>query len=76
MPLCRVEELTLLLNTWGYDHEPRMHWCAKEFRDCTELLVLSLLYNYGVGHPFTLCSLCVIYLQASAIHFSMYSLMR
>jgi hypothetical protein len=44
----------MLLITWGYVHEPRMHWCAQEFCYCTELLVLSSLYIIGHGASFHL----------------------
>jgi hypothetical protein len=52
MPLCKVEELTMLLITWGCIREPRTHWRANEFRDCMELLVLSLLNILGQGASF------------------------
>ena len=49
MPLCKVEELTTLLMTWGYVREPRTFWRAQEFRERTELLVMSSLYVLGRG---------------------------
>jgi hypothetical protein len=55
MPLCKVEELTTLLMTWGYVREPRTFWRAQEFRERTELLVMSSLYVLGRGASF--CSL-------------------
>ena len=54
MPLCKVEELTTLLMTRGYVREPRTFWRAQEFRERTELLVMSSLYVLGHGASFCL----------------------
>jgi hypothetical protein len=55
MPLCKVEELTTLLMTRGYVRKSRTFWHAQEFRERTELLVMSSLYVLGRGASF--CSL-------------------
>ncbi len=61
MPLYKVEELTTLLMTWGYVREPRTFWRSQEFRECTELLVMSSLYVFGRGASFrSLRPLCHI----------------
>jgi len=67
MRLCKVEELTTLLMTRGYVREPRTFWYAQEFRERTELLVMSSLYVSGHGASFrSLRPLC--HISASECH--------
>ena len=62
MPLSKVEELTEKLITRGYVRFPRTRCRQAEFRERTELLVMSSLYLLGTGAAFrscrSLCSIC------------------
>ena len=61
MPLSKVEELTEKLITRGYVRYPRTRCRQAEFRERTELLVMSSLYLLGTGAAFRACrSLCSI----------------
>ena len=61
MPLSKVEELTEKLITRGYVRYPRTRCRQAEFRERTELLVMSSLYLLGTGAAFRSCrSLCSI----------------
>ena len=61
MPLSKVEALTDPLITRGYVRFPRTRCRQAEFRERTELLVMSSLYLLGTGAAFRLCrSLCSI----------------
>jgi len=55
MPLRKVEELTDLLITRGYVPYPRTRCRQHEFRERTELLVMSSLYLLGTGASFRAC---------------------
>jgi len=73
MPLCKVEELTTLLMTRGYVREPRTFWRAQEFRERTELLVMSSLYVLGRGTSFcSLRPLCHISTSECRIFFEIF----
>ena len=62
MPLSKVEELTDKLIARGYVRYPRTRSRQAEFRERTELLVMSSLYLLGTGAAFrscrALCSIC------------------
>ena len=62
MPLSKVEELTEKLISRGYVRLPRTRCRRAEFRERTELLVMSSLYLLGTGAAFrscrSLCSIC------------------
>ena len=61
MPLSKVEELTEKLITRGYGRFLRTRCRQAEFRERTELLVMSSLYLLGTGDAFRSCrSLCLI----------------
>ena len=61
MPLAKVEELTDILLSRGYIRAPRTHRFQVEFRERSELLVMSALYRLGNGIPFRqLRSMCHI----------------
>jgi hypothetical protein len=61
MPLSKVEELTEKLITRGYVPFPRTRCRQAEFRERTELLVMSSLFLLGTGAAFCSCrSLCSI----------------
>ena len=61
MPLSKVEELTQQLIDRGYVRYPRTRCRQAEFRERTELLVMSALYLLGTGAAFRSCrSLCLI----------------
>ena len=61
MPLAKVEELTDILISRGYIRAPRSHRFRVEFRERSELLVMSALYRLGTGIPFRqLRSMCHI----------------
>ena len=61
MPLSKVEELTEKLITRGYVRFPRTRCRQAEFRERTELLVMSSLYLLGTGAAFRACrSMCLI----------------
>jgi hypothetical protein len=49
MPLLKVEELTDLFIFWGYIKVPRLLRFQEEFRERSELLVMSALYRLGNG---------------------------
>ncbi len=55
MPLSKVEALTETLITCGYVRFPRSRCCQAEFRERTELLVMSSLYLLGTGAVFCSC---------------------
>ena len=52
MPLCKVEELTSLLILRGYIKQPRSHFRRGEYRERSEILVMSALYTLGNGASF------------------------
>ncbi len=62
MPLSKVEELMEKLITRGYVRFPRTRCRQAEFRERTELLVMSSLYLLGTGAALqscrSLCSIC------------------
>jgi len=61
MPLTKVEQLTDTLLSRGYIPFPRTRFRQDEFRERTELLVMSALYLLGTGAAFRSCrSLCSI----------------
>ena len=61
MPLSKVEALTDILIVQGYVKEPRTFFRRREFRERTELLVMSALYVLGHGAGFRSCrALCNI----------------
>ena len=61
MPLWKVEELADLLIRCGYVPLPRTRFRQAEFRERTELLVMSSLYLLGTGVAFRACQpLCSI----------------
>jgi len=61
MPLSKVEELTNLLMERGYVPFPRTRSRQAEFKERTELLVMSSLYILGTGVSFRSCQpLCYI----------------
>lgn len=61
MPLSKVEELTDKLIDNGYVHYPRTRSRQAEYRERTELLVMSSLYILGTGAAFRSCRpLCSI----------------
>ena len=61
MPLAKVEELTDILISRGYIKVPRSHRFRAEFRERSELLVMSALYRLGNGNSFRqLRSMCHI----------------
>ena len=61
MPLWKVEELCDLLIVRGYIPLPRTRCRQEEFRERTELLVMSSLYLLGTGASFRACQpLCYI----------------
>jgi hypothetical protein len=61
MPLWKVEELADLLIRRGYVPLPRTRFRQAEFRERTELLVMSLLYLLATGAAFRSCQpLCSI----------------
>ena len=67
MPLSKVEALTDILIVRGYIKEPRTLFRRREFRDRTELLVMSALYILGHGTGFRSCrALCNI--STSEVH--------
>ena len=55
MPLRKIEELTDLLITRGYVPYPRTRCRQQEFRERTELLVMSSIYMLGMGASFRAC---------------------
>ena len=61
MPLSKVEELTDILINRGYIKVPRLFRFREEFRERSELLVMSALYRLGNGNTFCqLRSMCHI----------------
>ena len=67
MPLWKVEELCDLLIIRGYIPLPQTRFRQEEFRDRTELLVMSSLYLLGTGASFQACQpLC--YISTSEVH--------
>jgi hypothetical protein len=52
MPLFKVEELTSLLIRRGYIEQPRSHFRRGEYRERSEILVMSALYVLGNGASF------------------------
>jgi hypothetical protein len=61
MPLWKVEELADLLISHGYVPLPRTRFHQEEFRERTELFVMSSLYLLGMGAVFRACQpLCSI----------------
>ena len=61
MPLRKVEELCDLLLSRGYIKYPRTKIRQKEFRERTEILVMTSLYILGTGASFRACQpLCHI----------------
>ena len=52
MPLFKVEELTSLLIRQGYIEQPRSHFRRGEFRERSEIFVMSALYTLGNGASF------------------------
>ena len=57
MPLSKVEELTDIFISWGYIEVPRSLNFREEFREHTELLIMSTLYCLGNGNSFHQCRL-------------------
>jgi hypothetical protein len=57
MPLSKVETLTDTLIDGGYIKLPRTIFCGAEFRERSELLVMSSLYLFGTGAAFRSCQL-------------------
>ena len=58
MPLSKVEELTEQLISRGYVRYPRTRSRQAEFRERTELLVMSALYLLGKGAAFRSVARC------------------
>ena len=70
MPLAKVEELTDILISRGYIRAPRSHRFRVEFRERSELLVMSALYRLGTGIPFRqLRSMCHISASETRLFF-------
>jgi hypothetical protein len=70
MPLAKVEALTKILINCGYIDPPRMHCCRAESHECSELLVMSVLYILGTGAAFWSCkALCGISTSKVCIFF-------
>ncbi len=59
--------------TWGYVRDPRKFWRAQEFREHTELLVMSSLYVVGRGTSFrSLRPLCHISTSEFCVFFDIF----
>ena len=71
MPLSKVEELTDILINRGYIKVPRSLKFREEFRERSELLVMSALYRLGNGNSFRqLRSMCHISVSEARKFFS------
>ncbi len=71
MPLSKVEELTDILINRGYIKVPRSLKFREEFRERSELLVMSALYRLGNGNSFRqLRSMCHISVSEACKFFS------
>ena len=55
MPLSKVEELTDILISRGFIEQPRTLKFREEFRERSELFVLSAIYRLGNGNSFRQC---------------------
>jgi hypothetical protein len=61
MPLAKVEVLTDIFIDHGCIYLPRLHCCRSKFQECSELLVMSVLYLLASGAAFWSCkALCKI----------------
>ncbi len=78
MPLLKVEELTDLFIFWGYIKVPRSLRFQEEFRERSELLVMSALYRLGNGNSFRLVNVdqCATSAYLRYAYSSLISLMR
>ena len=73
MPLAKVEELTDIFISRGYIKVPRSHCFRAEFRERSELLVMSALYRLGNGNSFCqLRSMCHISVSEIRLFFSVF----
>ncbi len=70
MPLAKIEELTDILISWGYIKVPRSQRFQEEFRERSELLMMSALYRLGNGNSFRqLRSMCHISISEMSLFF-------
>jgi hypothetical protein len=70
MPLAKIEELTDILISRGYIKVPRSYRFREEFREHSELLMMSALYRLGNGNLFhQLRSMCHISISEMHLFF-------